>query len=430
MKQQRVHILTAVNAANVSKSGSLYTIKDVCGAVDGIVMNRRLYPAEALVAGVKSLEGKPAPAGHPRDDKGRAISAANGDALLTSYIGAVCKNARHQGGRTLVDVVVNEGQAKAHADGAKLVERLEAAISGADTSPIHVSTGLYHSSIRTNGEAGGRQYDEIVTGIQYDHLAILLNTNGAGTPDDGVGMWLNDAGEEHPVEVVTLNTEPEDKRSAGIKAWLLRLVGNGTELSFDQISEGLYRALPEGCWVREVFDRYAIWADRDGKFWKQDYSVSSEGSVAFSGAAVEVHRRTTYVPVTNLERDPMKDKILAALNAAGVKTEGLDEAALLTAYNALVGNAAKTPVEQQLTAANAELDKLRTNAQAAEQAEITALATELATNGGLTVDDLKRLPLTRLKELKAKAAPVLTGNAAGGGGDEFAGYSLNVKEGK
>jgi len=50
MTSKRVHILSAVNAANVSKDGNTYTIKDVIGAVDDIVMNSRLYPADLAPA--------------------------------------------------------------------------------------------------------------------------------------------------------------------------------------------------------------------------------------------------------------------------------------------------------------------------------------------------------------------------------------------
>ena len=433
MSRKRVHIISTVNAGAVSKAGSTYTIRDVCGAVDGIVMNRMLYPGEQLQAGVATLNGKPAPAGHPKDSEGRYISAANGEALLTSYAGAICRNARHEGGRTLVDIQVNEAQARAHPDGLKLVERLDAAIAGTNAEPIHVSTGLFCEPITANGESGGKPYDRIATRISYDHLAFLLHEHGAGTPEQGVGMFLNAAGEPEPVEAVTVNLEPEDKRSAGALAWarqqIARLLGNGADLSFDQISDGLYKGLPEGAWLREVFDRYAIWTDRDGKLWKQDYTVSSEGSVAWSGTAIEVTRRVKYEPITNRqEGDPVKDKILAALNAAGIKTEGLDDAALLVAYNAMVGNAAAAPLQAQLTAANAKVAEFEANAQRAQEAELTELATSMATNGGLTVDDLKKLGLDRLKAIKASAAgaaPVLTGNTGTQGDDPYKGYDLN-----
>jgi hypothetical protein len=424
MSKKLVRILSAVNAANVSKSGSTYTIKDVCGAVDDIVMNSVLYPAEQLAAGAATLESKPAPAGHPKNAAGQAISALNGEAMLTSYIGAVCRNARHEGGRTLVDIVVNEKQAQAHPDGVKLVERLDAAISGTNADPIHVSTGLYFEPIATNGEAGGKKYQRIATNLRYDHLAILLNERGAGTPEDGVGMFLNEAGQPEPVEEFTLNVDPEDRRSTGLKAWVLRLVGNGaSEVSFDAITSALYSQLPEGAWIRDVFDRYAVWTDRDGKLWRQDYAVSSDASVAFSGAAVEVTREVTYRPITNSQEvDLVKDKILAALNAAGIKTEGLDESALLTAYNALVAK----PHVDALTAANSKIAEHEATVLAAQNAERDALAVELATNSSLTADDFKAMPLARLKELKAKAAPVVVGNAGTKPANEMAGYSLNA----
>lgn len=423
--KKRVHILSTVNAANVTKAGGTYTVRDVCGAVDDIVMNGMLYPAEQLAAAAATLEGKPAPAGHPKDAQGRHISALNGEALLSAYAGAVCRNARHHGGRTLVDIVVNESQARAHPEGASLLERLDAAIAGTNTEPIHVSTGLVCQPITANGESRGKQYRTIATAIQYDHLAFLLNQKGAATPDDGVGMWLNADGAEQEVERVELPAEPDDRRSAGLRRWVSRLLGNASaDLSFDQISEGLYKTLAEGAWLREVFDRYAIWTDRDGRLWKQDYTVSSDGSVAWSGTAQEVRREVTYQPVTNdQEHDPVKDKILAALNAAGIKTEGLDESALLAAYNELQVK----PTRERLDAANSKLAEIEANARAAEEAEVSKLATELAVNSALSVDDFKRLGLARLKELKGKAtaAPVKAGGAQGGDADVYANYDPN-----
>jgi hypothetical protein len=434
MARKRVHILSAVNAANVSKTGSTYTIKDVCGAVDGIVMNSMLYPGQQLASAATSLEGKPAPAGHPKNSAGQHISATNGDALLTAYVGAICRNARHQGGRTLVDVVVNEAQARAHPDGVRLVERLDAAITGNSADPIHVSTGLFCEAIEANGESGGKSYSRIATAIKYDHLAILLNEQGAGTPADGVGMWLNAEGQPEEVEQVTLQANAEDKRSAGLKAWVLRLLGNSgsADMSFDAIQSGLHALLPEGGWLREVFDRYAVWTDKDGRLWRQDYTVGSDGSLAFAGQVQEVTRKVTYEPITNSSKeDPVKDQILAALNAAGISTAGLDDAQLLAAYNSMVAK----PHKDALTAANSKLAEFEATARAAEDAQVTELATKLATNSStLSLDDFKALGLKRLQELAAKAAPVITGNAGAGttGDDEFATYDPNqfLKEGK
>jgi hypothetical protein len=412
MSRKRVHILSAVNAGAVSKSGSTYTIKGVCGAVDGIVMNRMLYPAEQLAAGVQTLNGKPAPAGHPKDAEGRYISALNGDALLKAYAGAVCRNARHEAGRTLVDIEVNEAQARAHPDGLKLVERLDAAIAGTNAEPIHVSTGLFCEPITANGESGGAAYDRIATRIAYDHMAFLLHERGAGTPEQGVGMFLNAEGQPEPVEEVEANAAPQDRRGAGLVAWVRRLLGNGSDLSFDQISDGLYKQLPEGAWLREVFTRHAIYTDRDGRLWRQDYSVSSDGSVAWSGTAVEVTRKVEYEPISNHEEDAMRESILAALNKAGVHTAGKTDEQLLADYEAL-----KTaPLQSQVTAANSKIAEFEAAHRAAADAELTALATELSTNSALKPDDFKAMGLARCKELKAAAkpaAPIVPGGAGG-----------------
>lgn len=424
MKRTRVHILSAVNSSAVTKEGGTFTIRGVCGAIDELVMNGVLYPGQELAEGVASMEGKPAPAGHPKNAKGQHISALNGEALASAWIGSYCRNARHEGGRTLVDVVVNEAQAKAHPDGAKLVERLEAAVNGTQTDPIHVSTGLLCRMLEVNGESRGKKYSRVATGIQYDHLAILLNQRGAGTPEDGVGMFLNSEGTEEPVEVANLDAEPADARERNrLTSWIKRLLGN-SELSFSDISTQLQKGLPDGCWLMEVYDRYAVWCGRDNRLWRQDYETVEGASVAWAGSPIEVARRVSYEPVTNLqeeEPDAVKEHIVAALNAAGIKTEGLDDAQLLSAYNALVNK----PIADQLAAVNSKLAEREAAERAAEEAEVSKLAEQLAVNSSLTVDDLKKLGAARLRELSAKAAPVVPGQA-GAAQSQFTGYSINA----
>lgn len=423
MIKKRVHIISAVNSANVAKDGNTYTIRDVVGAVDDIVMNGRLYPADQLAAGVTSLEGKPAPAGHPKSAEGKFISALNGEALASAWIGSYVRNARHEGGRTMVDVVVNEAQAKAHPDGAKLVERLDAAIAGANSDPIHVSTGLMMQPIMANGESRGKKYSSIVTNIQYDHLAILLNERGAATPEDGVGMFVNADGEQQ-VESVIVNTEPEDRRTRGLIGWIKKLIGNEDDLSFDQIYSGLQSLLPAESWIREVYSKNFIWSDKENRLWRQDYNVSSDSSLSFVGEPVEVQRQVKYEPIEK-ETDPMKDAILAALNAAGISVAGLDDSQLLAAYNSLQAK----PLQDAVNVANSKLAEIEAAANAAKTAELDELAASLAVNSVLTADDLKALGLDRLKAIKAStagAAPVLAGNSATKPASEFAGYSLNA----
>lgn len=427
MSTKRVHIVAAVNAASISKTGNTYTIRDVCGATDGIVMNGRLYPAEQLASAAPGLNGKPAPAGHPKNSAGKFISAANGEALITAWIGAYCTNARHEGGRTLVDIVVNGEMAQATPKGKQLVERLDAAIAGTNADAIHVSTGLNLVEVVANGESRGKKYSSIATNLQYDHLAILLDEPGAGTPEQGVGMFLNSAGDEADVETVeVVNTPgtPEDRRFEGAIGWLRGLFAN-KDISFDQITSQLQALLADGQWIREVFPTYVVWSDRDGKLWRQDYHKAENGSLALVAQPVEVTRQVSYEPVTNQQEiDTVKEQIIAALNAAGIKTEGLTDTQALSAYNSVV----KKPTEDELAAEKEKSKKLEDEKKAVENAERDTLAAELAVNGSLTVEDLKLFPLERLKAFKtnAAAAPVVVGNSGQKApGDEFAGYDLN-----
>lgn len=426
MAQQRVNIVTAVNAANVSKDGDRYTVRDVVHALDGIVLNGRMYPGDELKKSVGGLNGRPAPAGHPKDSKGRHISASNGEALAAAWIGAYCVNSRYEGGRAMCDVVINGAQAKALPAGAEILARLDAAIAGTNSEPIAISSGLMLQEVAANGESRGKKYRAVATNLQFDHVAILLNEAPAGTPEEGVGMFVNEAGQELPIEVANISADPADRRTEGLKGWLMRLLGNEDDMSFERISEALHKGLPPGAYLREVFARHAIWTDRDGKLFRQDYMVASDGSVAFAGQAIEVIRKVEYETVSNhQEDDKVKDTIIAALNAAGISgAAAMTDAQLLDAYNALQAK----PVSDKLTAANGKLAEIELAANAAAVQELDTLAAELAANTkSLTAADFKAMGLARCKELKtnAKAAPVVVGNT-GTPADEFAGYSLNA----
>jgi hypothetical protein len=437
MKTQRIHVVTALNAGKVQREGDLIVVRDACGAVDDIVMHRVLYPGAELRKGAPTLNGRVAPIGHPKNEAGQYISANSADALLTSYAGVVCKNARHEAGRTLTDLYINAAMAKSHPKGAEVVAWCEAALNGESPEPMHVSTGLIAEMVDRKGESRGKAYDRVATNIRYDHLALLPGAQGAASPEEGVGMFNDGDGNVQPVVTLQLPEVAEDRRFEGVTGWLRKLLGNGAdELSFSQIERGLQSSLPEMSWVREVFARYAIWVDKDGRMHRQDYTVASDGSVAWAGSPQEVREERSYEPIANhSEEDPMKDIIIMALNAAGIDVSKLTtDAALLSAYNQHVAASAKAPIEAQLTAVNAQLATLQAAAQQAEQAELEVLANELAAPGGvLTAADFKAMGIARCRELKAagSAAPIVPAlNSRGAAhNDGFAGakvYDLNA----
>jgi hypothetical protein len=215
------------------------------------------------------------------------------------------------------------------------------------------------------------------------------------------------------------NSEP--KANVLSKAWnvIKSIFVNKHELSHDQIQDKIFKKLNEGrlddqrhLWPVEVFDDNFIYHDGNDKLFRQSYAMVDD-DVVFVGDRTEVERVVEYKTVTNNNGDRiMREKILAALNAAKVKTEGLDDDALFAAYNDLTVkedskgsqndgltledltkaiNAAVKPLKEQLTAnADKEQSELASQVvkldigideEAAKAMSVNALNSVLAKNG-------------------------------------------------
>lgn len=114
---------------------------------DNIIMNEILYPAAEIEAGYESINNAPAPYGHPVAD-GKYISAQSPMGINIGWIGAHNENARREGGRVLVDKVIDVEVAESTPRGKRVLEAIE------NEKPIHTSTGILcnlHDTLDTNG---------------------------------------------------------------------------------------------------------------------------------------------------------------------------------------------------------------------------------------------------------------------------------------
>jgi hypothetical protein len=118
-------------------------------------------------------------------------------------------------------------------------------------------------------------------------------------------------------------------------------ISNASEMSFDEIYQALRMSIKQD----DKKWRYVVGASgltisftkrmakRKPKLFDQKYLISDK-VVTLVGDPVEVVRKPTeYEVKTNGETNPMKEKMIAALNAAGVKTEGLTDDQVWDAYN-------------------------------------------------------------------------------------------------
>lgn len=194
-EQVRVNIRSTVNKAKIRKekrNGRDVIIVPSATLPDDVVMNGILYPADEIEKSFKGLERTPAPLGHPTIN-GQFVSASDPEGINLAWIGAWNENVRREKGRVFLDKVIDVERANESEGGRRVLDAIEKG------KPVHTSTGLYALMEAANGDV---DYKYIARDIAWDHDAILLDEQGAATPDQGVGMLVNKKGEHVQVEVI------------------------------------------------------------------------------------------------------------------------------------------------------------------------------------------------------------------------------------
>lgn len=162
---------------------------------DDIVMNGILYPAEEIAKSYKTLEGTPAPLGHPTVNR-MFVSAKSPLGLNIGYFGAWNANVTRVDGRVFIEKVIDVKRATESEMGRRVLSALEA------NKPIHTSTGLLMNirECTSSDLADWEGYD-----MEFDHDAILLDEDGAATPEQGVGMLVNEG------QLKVINSDLEER---------------------------------------------------------------------------------------------------------------------------------------------------------------------------------------------------------------------------
>ncbi len=257
--------------------------------------------------------------------------------MMISYQELVRTFLSKSGDQVVMDVYINKAVAETKRDGQRLINRLDEMIAGTNTDPIHLSTGLLTNKEKKSGESKEKKYTWIARNMQFDHIAILLDEPGAGTPEEGVGMFVNADGQEGEVETASLIDAANCLKDGLLNRAKFFLTYN-SDASFDEI----YQMLREAIRAKSGSDVYryvmAVWPDKfiyeeGSKLFQQKYLID-DNAVTLVGESIEVVRKPTeYEVKTNGEQNPMKQKMIAALNAAGVTTEGLTDDQVWDAYN-------------------------------------------------------------------------------------------------
>lgn len=193
-KKIRVNIRSVANVAAVrteKRNGRDVIVVPSATLPNDVVMNGIKYPADEIAKSFMTLNRKPAPFGHPKVN-GKFVSASDPEGINIGYIGAWNENVRRENGRVFLDKVIDVEVANRTENGKAVLKAIEKG------EPVHTSTGLLCELDASNSE----DCKHVARNIYFDHDAILLNEDGAATPEQGVGMLVNASGEAEEIEVI------------------------------------------------------------------------------------------------------------------------------------------------------------------------------------------------------------------------------------
>lgn len=149
-------------------------------AIRAGVLNGELVPAEEINHHVAAWNGRPFTVGHPQDADGEDVSANDPDRLAELQAGQLF-NVRFEDGAIKGEVWVDLAKAKLVDGGPEVVTRLK---SG---KALEVSTAYLRDREEDPGTLDGVEYEAVARNLRPDHLAALLDAEGACSWEDGCG---------------------------------------------------------------------------------------------------------------------------------------------------------------------------------------------------------------------------------------------------
>lgn len=324
---------------------------------DDIIMQRILYPAGEIEASYPTLDRTPAPLGHPMI--GNAfVSARDPEAINSNWIGAWNENVRRVDGRVLLDKVIDVEVAQMTDRGQRVLDAVK------EGDPIHTSIAVLMEKEEASGAEG---YDWIARNMLFDHDAILVGEEGAATPEDGVGMLVNSAGEQEQIELVEAEV-PED------------MLDIAAEIMIDAVHEGQKRK-----------HRNSI---------KQRLKEALHS--VFSGAAAEPHAPGE-MAVNERGEQTMDQETREAIQKLTEKVDSLQaNQSQQQAGQQDVGETVKAAVTEAIAPIKETVDTLQANQKAAEERERAEVINKLVASGKFTEEEAGELDTNALKVFAEK----------------------------
>lgn len=366
--------------------GAKHMITEMVPIVGDTVMKGLLYPNAEVIKSFNQFTNLPAPAGHPTIE-GQKVSAFHPMAINAFNVGGFTRNPRMDGKKVVTEFWLNTDVADRTDDGKELIRRIK------EGDQVGVSTGLDARIVSSNGVGeDGVKYRAKLSDFQFDHVALLLNEEAAGS-HVGTELITNDEGEEILVGEVV---------NASVSEFMTALAGKISEKFTDDTGQArlVDAMLDESAAIFERFNRNT----GDRKIFKIGFTKSDNG-VSLADNPIEVTEKREFVPVQNAEEE--NDMELTIENTT----------AFLVEAGKKVVDPSEVITPEQVTA----LDTYAENKEAFEgwQAEQTSVLNtkreECMEASGLKEADVANLGIDAMQTIIDKCSTTVNNAARGGG---------------
>jgi len=382
-----VSLFTNVGKSQIRETDTHFHIEGVPITVDDAVMNGILYTAQNNREGMPSIKDRVVTLSHPTTNDGQGADAYAGESLQKFYSGGYIESVYADNGVWRVNISVDKDLLRAQdkKQGTDFYNKLET------KGDIGVSTGLYtvvEKTVGTNAE--GKEYQGIATNQQYNHLAML----------------------------------PDSEPPAGGQATFMRFNGESSELMIN-----LADYMPDSNPQKEV----------EVEIEQEKESVESFLTKLLAMIGATGLLKGNKSETTTEEGDMSIDNMVKALKEANAYKDGMSDDEVKNAYGKLnMGDKKDEKKEEKadnsaelleaINALTAKVNSLESQLNAKDEAEKDALVAEVnALETGIAEDELKALSVNSLQALKEKHAPVTFGvngqfrqSANNGADEEFA----------
>lgn len=267
-----------------------------------------LYTAEELSSFVNAWNGQPVVINHPEDENGNPVSA-NSPGIVESYSVGTIYNARMDGVRLTAEAFINLSNIKDIS--AQAIQMI------LDQRPMSVSIGVFTELDEVEGDWNGEHYIGVARNYRPDHLALLPESEGACSWDDGCGIRVNQRN-----SLLTKNNMTHEKKVKLEEYGVLLTLEGKTVSLFDNSelleNEAGYREVSQAIqskldsfdspvivnYLEEVFDSYFIYRvvnreNGQGELYKRNYQMLDNGTLQIEEGVAKVTKKVTYEVIQN-----------------------------------------------------------------------------------------------------------------------------------